>query len=763
MKKPAPKQTSLTGARENGETNATRQKLCFAFDGPLSRHVLESYLARCINMTGMTDSPHLDDDLRMLENIGAKFIGRAALIWWGDRTRVDFEQHFAKARALAARVFRQDPDCILEAGVMETVGPGIDTIPIPPWVFEAFELPPEERAFDHSRMRYDDGYAGHGHGTLPPDISKLETRLWFYYCCRRYIDCGYEAIHLGMIGLMDRQDPGHRHWFNLLERLRHYAQEHARRHWVLFNSQVPYGIVEDGRLLLDHHQMQLRPVEVVRHPEQCILEAGYGDTLYGRSLGGVTPSGWACDHLPYYIQFDNGYPTGKTGQPIGFPYAWGSCEIDWYARQSETYRNEWLLYADDWLRRNDPAGFLQAPGRVPLGEPLERTSGPRRLYVINTPSEACPDGFNQEKTVKAMWNEPQPLQQPIFISGRDGYHTYRIPALCVTKSGVVLAFCEGRRDSPDDTGQIDLLLRRSLDGGRTFLPTQVVVSEPAMTCGNPAPVVDADTGRIYLATTRNHADGPEHLIIAGKAPPRTVRMTHSDDDGATWAPSVEITAAVAPAGWTWYATGPCHGIQLQHGARRGRLVIPCDFVLGKSFTYEDPFYACVIYSDDHGATWQAGGAVAPDVNECVALETGDGRLYLNCRNWRRPAGHPRACAWSDDGGESFGPVEFAPELPEPGCQASAVALPASPGRPRGALFAGPCGASRRRMTVHLSTDDCRTWQPARCLHEGPAAYSDLAVLTSGDVLCLYECGGGVEWPYETITLARFGLSWLTAL
>ncbi|HUT35196.1 MAG TPA: hypothetical protein VNE39_17025 [Planctomycetota bacterium] len=385
------------------ESAAAEKPSRYHFDGTISREVLESYLARSLNMLGLSGSTQLAEDVRMIKNVGAKFIGRVALIWWEGDVEVDIETHFSKARELAQMLHKEDPEMLLEAGVFETVSAGMDTIPIPAWVFAEFGLKPENRNFDHRKMIYDDGYRGHGHGCLPPDISKMETRLWFYYCCRRYLDCGYEVIHLGMIGHMDRKDPGHAHWFDVLGRLRRYAKANARRHLILLNSQHSPGIVENGRLLLDMHQMQLRPVDVVGSPEKCVLRAGYGDTIFGRSAGGVTPSGWKCDHLPYYIQFDNGYATGKAGQHVGFPYAWGSCEIDWFARQEEDYRNAWLRYAWDWLRKNDPSGWLQMPGLVCLSEPLKGTKGRLSWYRANTRSEASPDGFSQERTIKAIW------------------------------------------------------------------------------------------------------------------------------------------------------------------------------------------------------------------------------------------------------------------------------------------------------------------------------------------------------------------------
>ena len=134
-------------------------------------------------------------------------------------------------------------------------------------------------------------------------------------------------------------------------------------------------------------------------------------------------------------------------------------------------------------------------------------------------------------------------QRALWVSGEGGYHTYRIPALVRTVKGTVLAFCEGRKQGRGDAGTIDLLLMRSADGGETWSDTQMVVAEDGMTCGNPCPVVDGETGAIWLPFCKNLADGPETMICEGKAP-RTVWVTHSEDDGQTWADPVEITGDV---------------------------------------------------------------------------------------------------------------------------------------------------------------------------------------------------------------------------
>jgi sialidase-1 len=340
----------------------------------------------------------------------------------------------------------------------------------------------------------------------------------------------------------------------------------------------------------------------------------------------------------------------------------------------------------------------------------------------------------------------------IFVSGQGGYHTYRIPALAVTTKGTILAFCEGRKFSSSDSGDIDLVLKRSLDNGKTWAETQIVWDEGPDTAGNPAPVVDRATGTIWLGMCKNLAQGHEGLICQGKAP-RTAWMTRSDD-GATWAQPVEITKDVKKPSWTWYATGPCHGIQLSSG----RLVLPCDHIVGVKFDRKDPYHSHVILSDDHGLTWRIGGIVPDGTNESVIVETVDGALYINCRNYL--GAKRRAFAWSYDGGESFTDFGYDETLVEPICQASMVRFTdEKTGDRNRVLFSNPASTNREKMTVRLSYDECRSWNAGRLLHAGPSAYSELCVVPDMTVGCLYE--RGQKTPYERITFAQFDLEWLT--
>lgn len=340
----------------------------------------------------------------------------------------------------------------------------------------------------------------------------------------------------------------------------------------------------------------------------------------------------------------------------------------------------------------------------------------------------------------------EPEQTPIFISGQSGYHTYRIPSLIVTKLGTLLAFCEGRKKNSSDAGEIDLLLKRSLDGGKTWTKAQIVWHDGDNTCGNPCPVVERDSGVVWLLMTHNLGADSEAQILDGRSKgTRTVWVTRSSDDGVTWSKPADITKNVKAPHWTWYATGPGVGIQ----TKSGRLVIPCDHYIAGSKAQQSH----VIFSDDKGKTWRLGGAVGPQCDESQVVELADGSLMLNIRSYR--GHHRRLVTISKDGGETWSKLVEDDALIEPVCQASITRHRGDKG---GLLFSNPASQKRERMTVRLSQDEGKTWPVARLLHPGPAAYSCLAVLPNDDIGCLYERGD--KRAYETITFARFSLDWL---
>ena len=361
-------------------------------------------------------------------------------------------------------------------------------------------------------------------------------------------------------------------------------------------------------------------------------------------------------------------------------------------------------------------------------------------------------------TNSLLTNMEEFYQQDLWISGEGGYFRYRIPALVTSTKGTVLAFAEARKFTGKDSDQIDISLRRSTDGARTFDDPRIIATKTGWVTGNPSPVVDRATGTIWLLLCRNLQDGDETMICEGNAP-REVWIMSSDDDGVSWTEPTEITAEVKPSEWSWYATGPGHGIQLSSE----RLMIPCDHIVLKDRSRQDPYFSHVVYSDDGGKSWQIGGTADEGTNESTILEAADGRLYFNCRNkYKLPGGgNSRCITWSDDSGDSFSPIVHDAALPEPNCQASVCRL--TTGQTHDidrVLFSNPADRSgRTNLTVRLSYDECRTWPESRVLHESAAAYSDLCVCDDEYICCLYERGD--DGPYERITLARFNVEWLT--
>jgi sialidase-1 len=355
-------------------------------------------------------------------------------------------------------------------------------------------------------------------------------------------------------------------------------------------------------------------------------------------------------------------------------------------------------------------------------------------------------------TAEQLFNE-----KPLWISGKDGYDTYRIPALTVTENGTILAFCEGRKSGRGDTGDIDLLLKRSTDTGRSWSAQQIIWNDQNNTCGNPSPVIDRKTGTVWLLMTWNRGDDHEREIIDLKSnDTRRIFVTHSDDDGISWSPPEEITAAVKTADWTWYATGPGAGIQLTRGEYAGRLVIPCDHIEAGTKYY----YSHVIFSDDGGKNWLLGGSTPyHQVNECQVVELSDGRLLLNMRNYDRSKNY-RQTAVSADGGLTWTDQKFDRSLIEPVCQAALRRYAWPEMQSKGILlFANPADKAQRiKMTIRISYDEGISWPVVKLLNEHPSAYSDLAVLKNKQIACLYETGENSA--YETITFARFDLSWI---
>ncbi len=359
------------------------------------------------------------------------------------------------------------------------------------------------------------------------------------------------------------------------------------------------------------------------------------------------------------------------------------------------------------------------------------------------------------------WSQPEePVLVDVFRSGTGGYHTYRIPALLVARSGTVLAFAEGR-SSPNDHARNDIVLKRSRDNGDTWSHLIIAAEDGDNSLNNPCAVSVRENSRILLMFQRYPRGKPERGVKPGLNGDDICRnfLSQSDDDGVTWSTPHDITAATKrPHYVTSIASGPGNGIQLQHGPRAGRILMP----FNQGPWGEWRVYA--VYSDDGGETWSMGKTAregSPGVgNEVQLIELADGRVLLNARS--HEGAKLRKTATSSNGGLTWSPLVDVPDLPEPQCNGSIARVEyPSDNTPGVIAYTGPASQTERvEGTVFLSEDEGETWPLRRTLVKGHFGYSSTSLLSDGTIGCLYE--GGEQDFLERITLIRFTPDWLRA-
>ena len=320
----------------------------------------------------------------------------------------------------------------------------------------------------------------------------------------------------------------------------------------------------------------------------------------------------------------------------------------------------------------------------------------------------------------------------IYNQGTDVFEVYRIPAIVKSKSITLLAFAEARKArSNGDSGDIDLVVKRSSDNGKTWSKQITIWNDGQNTCGNPVPIVD-DRGRIHLLMTWNFQTDKWGAITNGTGEDsRRPYYTYSDDDGITWAQPVEITSSVKKEKWDWYATGPCHGIQIQKGIHKGRLVAPNYFTTRESGKVTS--YSHIIYSDDYGKTWKPGEPTpVGGVGECSVAEIGEGTLMLNMR---ADEGFYRKSCTSIDGGLTWSSPQISIDQIDCKCQGSILSI-------GGAVFLSNAASATERinMTIKKSTDNGKNWKGQYTVYEGNSGYSDIVELSDSQIAIIYEGG-----------------------
>jgi len=379
---------------------------------------------------------------------------------------------------------------------------------------------------------------------------------------------------------------------------------------------------------------------------------------------------------------------------------------------------------------------------------------PRIVLILLLLAFCRPASFAQTEELKFL---------TVFEHGKDGRPDYRIPALVVSKHGTLLAFAEGRQ-TLSDHAQNDIVLKRSVDEGKTWGYLQVVHEAGSNVLVNPCAVV-LDSGRILLmyqcfpAGYHSRSLGTNILRLTPGLKGDAVSLTllrFSDDDGATWSPPRNVTRQTKrPTEVTSTTSGPGIGIQLQRGRHKGRILIPTS----ESWWVGDrrSNNATVCFSDDGGKTWRRSQPARDNAgvdSEMQVVELSDGSVLLNARSSH---GHQcRKVALSRDGGETWSPLRDEPQLPEPECMGSILRYSWPESGASRILFSNPASTTgRTNGVVRLSLDEGQTWPVSRTIEPGGFAYSCLALLPNGEIGLLFEAN-----DYQQIKFVHFTLGWL---
>lgn len=395
-----------------------------------SQAELKYHLSRAVTLSDLSPMQNVPDEydsaIQLLADIDAKFVGRVESRWgtpivqpWFINSISAVINDINAAYDLNSQSRPLVQACLFEVIIKDAVEANFAT----PELFNLFYGPgivTESRAFDWDLMIYDNDHRINqwtpSSTTRVPDLSKPETRAYFYYLSTIYINAGFTSIHFGQIGLMDDNDPGHVLLWDLLSKIRNYAIDSANS-FVLIDAHSPVGneidfdpyysvavrdftwniinaypqyftspldlIDSEGRdmnhyfeivhgqslnglpLLFDFLSMPCRPKETTNDHGDCrvIFDSNFSDALYNKSPGGISPILGTYTESPYLAEVDNYQVTPCVGclAETDSSLIWGCDEITWFLNQRESYQAEFIKYAYCKIQEFDSHGFFQIP------------------------------------------------------------------------------------------------------------------------------------------------------------------------------------------------------------------------------------------------------------------------------------------------------------------------------------------------------------------------------------------------------------------
>ena len=347
-----------------------------------------------------------------------------------------------------------------------------------------------------------------------------------------------------------------------------------------------------------------------------------------------------------------------------------------------------------------------------------------------------------------------------FYSGLQDYFSFRIPTL-IKSGGALIAFAEGRKNSTSDFGDIDVVYRRSMDGGRSWEALKLLFDLDTMAVQNPTPIYVSSENKIVLLF--NTTSMSEHDVLNKDYELKDERkafVTSSKNNGETWEIPREITRQVKKKHWRWHAIGPVHGIELKFGEHTGRLVAPVAISIEKG---SKAYCMALVYSDDKGESWHIGAVDenltdAVRANETTIAELTDGRIYVNTRDQNGGSFKKnRGETFSNDGGQTFSrPIIESDKFPSPIVQSSLLNWDTSEdGEPNMLLFSTPSHADKRLdLVIMFSCNESQSWQPLFKVHEGMSAYSDMVKLDQNTLGVIYETDEYKKIRFRRITMKK---------
>ena len=352
---------------------------------------------------------------------------------------------------------------------------------------------------------------------------------------------------------------------------------------------------------------------------------------------------------------------------------------------------------------------------------------------------------------------------PVFVSGTEGYKSFRIPAIVRAKNGDLMAFCEGRVDGSGDFGNIKIVLKRSSDGGKTWSPLQIVANNDSLQAGNPAPVVDLTDlkfpqGRIFLFY--NTGNGHEMELRNGKGH-RDVWYKTSTDDGKSWGDATDITLQVNRINqpkinplwnfkedWRTYANTPGHALQFHDGKYKGRIYVAANHSSGSPKPELRDYQAHGYYTDDHGTAFHLSETVPFEgSNESTAAQLNNGELMMNSRN---QVGKYRVVSLSKDGGETWDTAFVDKNLPDPVCEGSLLNIGIRKGKPVLAFCNNADKNNRDSLTLRISFNKGKSWEKNILIEQKSTGYSDIVKLSKKKIGVLYEADNYKEIKFVVI-------------